>query len=78
MPPTMKPGRRVVQPESSLMFHIRSSDSPTVASPPPNRMRTGIRADSLPAIGATTNETSESGRKRTPAQTAEWPSTLSR
>ena len=42
------------------------SDMPT-----PNRMRTGMRADRRPAIGAATNETSESGRKRRPACSGE-------
>ena len=71
MPPTMKPASSVVQLEPSSIPCMSRSATPTTASPPPSSSRTGTRSDSLPAIGATTNETSESGRKRTPVATAE-------
>ena len=43
-----------------------SRATPHRASPPPSRNRTGTRVDSRPAIGATTNASSDSGRKMTP------------
>ena len=42
--------------------------------PPPMRARIGTRADSRPAIGATRKDSSESGRKRTPASSGDSPS----
>ena len=56
--------------ESTEMPDISSSATPQSASPPPSRKRTGTRVDSRPEIGATKNESSESGRKITPVFTA--------
>ena len=67
MPPTMKPGSRCVQRDDGVSPCISRSAAPTSDMPTPKRMRTGMRVDSRPAIGATTNESSESGRKRRPA-----------
>ena len=57
MPPTMKPASSVVQVEPRVIPCMSSSATPITASPPPSRILTGIRVDSRPAIGATTNET---------------------
>ena len=43
---------------------MSSSATPMRAEPRPSRSRTGSLAESRPANGATTKETSESGRKR--------------
>ena len=71
MPPTTKPASSVVQLELGVIPCMSRSATPTTASPPPSRNRTGIRTESRPAIGATTNEISDSGRKRTPASIGE-------
>ena len=51
---------------------------PTRAMPPPRRTRIGTRADSAPEIGATTKDSRESGRKRTPASNGDNPSPFCR
>ena len=70
-PATRKPGRRVVQVEETEIPDMSSSATPQSARPPERRKRTGTRVDSRPEIGATTNASSESGRKITPVFTAE-------
>ena len=71
MPPAIKPASKVVQLEPRVIPCISRRATPITASPPPSRILTGIRVESLPAIGATTNETNERGRKITPVLTAE-------
>ena len=70
-PATTKPGRSVVHAESTEIPDMSSSATPQSASPPDRRNRTGTLVDRRPEIGATTNASSESGRKRTPVATAE-------
>ena len=69
----MKPGSRVVQSEPTLMRLISHIAIAFSASPAPSRIRIGMRVDSRPAIGAATNETRLSGRKRRPVWSGESP-----
>ena len=73
MPPRMKPGSSTVQCElalTRLIDHIAIAFS---ASPNASSARTGTRPVSRPASGAAKNETTESGRNRTPVSSGESP-----
>ena len=70
-PAMTKPGSSFVQCEPGVIPCIVRSAIPISDMPTPKRMRTGMRVDRRPAIGAATNETSESGRKRSPACSGE-------
>ena len=74
-PQSRKPGSSVVHAESTVTPCMSSSPTPTSVRPPPRKPRTGRRSESFPAIGATTNDSSVIGRKRTPASSGEKPST---
>ena len=78
IPPTMKPGRRVVQSESIEMPLISHIESATRPRPAPSSSRIGTRVESRPAIGAAKNETMLRGRKRTPVSSGDSPSTFCR
>ena len=71
IPPSTNPGSRIVQPESTSMRAISSSETPMTASPEPISQRAGTREVRLPEIAATTNAASDSGRKRSPAWSGE-------
>ena len=66
-PASRKPGTSTVQLEAASMLVIVSRPIPISVSPEPSSRRTGMRTLSLPAIGATMNDTSVVGRKRSPA-----------
>ena len=78
MPPITKPGIRLVQFEPTLMRLIDHIAIAFSASPAPIRIRIGMRVESRPAIGAATNETRLSGRKRRPVWSGESPRTFCR
>ena len=78
MPATMKPASSAVHSEEADSPRISSRAIATSSMPPPMRARIGTRADSRPASGATTNDSSESGRKRTPAWSGDSPSPFCR
>ena len=59
----------VVHPEVEVIAVIASRPPPTTSSPAPSSRRTGTRTLSRPAIGATANDSSVTGRKRSPAWT---------
>ena len=71
MPAKMKPGSSTVQAESASSRAISTSPIPTSASPAPIMNRTGNRAESFPATGATKNDRSVVGRNRRPACSGE-------
>ena len=66
-PASRNPGISVVQPEPGSTAVIASSPAPTRIKPAPSRRRTGTRTLRRPEIGATTKETSVTGKKRRPA-----------
>ena len=70
-PAMRNPGSRTVQAESASSRASSSSAIPIRNSPPLIMIRTGTVEDSLPAIGATKNDTSVVGRKRRPACSGE-------
>ena len=72
-PATMKPSSSAVHSDDADSPRMSSRATPTRAMPPPMRARIGTRADRRPAIGATKNDSSERGRKRTPACSGEKP-----
>ena len=78
MPATMKPGSSAVHSDEADSPRMRIRAIPTSAMPPPMRARIGTRADIRPASGATTKDSSESGRKRTPAWNGVSPSPFCR
>ena len=78
IPPTMKPASSVVQSELGVIPYMSSSATPTPRARRRAGSFTGIRTDRRPAIGATTNEISDSGRKRMPASIGERPRTFCR
>ena len=71
MPPSTKPGRSSVQPESGPMRAISSSETPMIARPAPISQRAETREVRLPETAATTNAASDSGRNRSPAWSGE-------
>ena len=72
MPPpaTMKPASSAVQSSPASSPPISSRPAPTSARPPAMNQRTPSRSANLPDTGATTNESSVTGMKRTPDSSA--------
>lgn len=74
MPATTKPASSDVQSDDTVSPRMSSSATPTIAMPPPMSARTGTRAERRPATGPTKKESSDSGRKRSPAWSGDSPS----
>ena len=66
-----EPGEERAEPEVEVMPCMSTNATAHTASPPPISARIGARVDIFPEIGATTNASSEIGRKRIPVSSGE-------
>ena len=71
IPPRMKPGSSTVQRDSALTRLIDHMATAFSASPKESSHRIGTRGGQPAGEGAAKNETSESGRNRTPVSSGD-------